>query len=96
MQISECVQNIMIHIYQVTSSFYCEVGLVFPFFTVGVAGADDKVITTYVRRRLENIESWTKFQHVARILELLESMWASGRTDWEALLRKLDWQISIT
>jgi transcriptional activator protein UGA3 len=94
-QMSDCVQNIMDHVYQVPLNISCEVGLVFPLFMAGVTCVDDKVKSAYIRSRLENIESWTNFKHIARARELLESLWASGRTDWEALLRKFDWQISL-
>ncbi|OBT69992.1 hypothetical protein VE03_00640 [Pseudogymnoascus sp. 23342-1-I1] len=95
MQMTECTQIIMRHIYQVPSNLSCEVGFVFPLFMVGVACADDDASVTYIRSRLNNIERWTKFQHVARIRELLEMLWASGHTDWEGLLRTLGWQISL-
>jgi hypothetical protein len=72
MHINECMQNIMGHIYQVPYDLSCEVGLVFPLFMVGVGCADDDATMSYIRRRLDNIERWTKFQHVARIRELLE------------------------
>jgi hypothetical protein len=94
-QMTECIQNIMEHVYQMPSNIACEVGLVFPLFMAGVNAADDEAKSTYIRSRLENIESWTKFEHVARARELLESLWASGRTDWEALVQKLDWNISL-
>ncbi|OBT74420.1 hypothetical protein VF21_06561 [Pseudogymnoascus sp. 05NY08] len=94
MQISECIQNIMGHLYQVPYDLSCEVGLVFPLFMVGV-GCEDDDTRTYIRRRLDNIERWTKFQHVVRIRELLELLWDSGQTDWEGLLRTLDLQISL-
>ncbi|KFY26676.1 hypothetical protein V493_03947 [Pseudogymnoascus sp. VKM F-4281 (FW-2241)] len=94
-EMSECMQNIMRYIYQVPSNLSCEVGFVFPLFMVGVACADDDATMTYIRRRLDNIERWTKFQHVARIRELLDLLWTSGQTDWEALLHTLDWQISL-
>lgn len=94
-QISDCVQNIMTHIYQVPSNFYCELGLVFPLFMAGIGGIDDKEKVSYIRTRLENIEHWSGFQHVVRIREILESLWATGRTDWEALVQKLGWRISL-
>lgn len=95
MQVTECTQIIMRHIYQVPSNLSCEVGFVFPLFMVGVGCGDDDATMTYIRSRLNNIERWTKFQHVARIRELLEMLWASGQTDWEALLHSLGWQISL-
>jgi hypothetical protein len=94
MQISECIQNIMGHLYQVPYDLSCEVGLVFPLFMVGV-GCEDDDTRTYIRRRLDNIERWTKFQHVVRIRELLEMLWDSGQTDWVGLLRTLGLQISL-
>jgi hypothetical protein len=95
-QTSECVQRIMSHVYQVPFNFSCEVGLIFPLFMAGVTWLEeDKAKTFYIRSRLENIEGWTKFQHVVRAREILECLWASGRTDWETLLHELDWQISL-
>lgn len=94
-QINECLQNCMKHIHQVPSNLSCEVGLVFPLFMAGVACADDDAKILYIRTRLENIESWTKFQHITRILEVIESLWASGQTDWESLLRDWDWHVSL-
>ena len=92
---SDCVQKIMDHVYQVPLNISCEIGLVFPLFMAGVTCMDDKAKSDYIRSRLENIESWTGFKHVARARELLESLWASGQTDWESLLHKFDWQISL-
>ncbi|RFU31612.1 hypothetical protein B7463_g4744, partial [Scytalidium lignicola] len=94
-QVSECVQSIMTHMYQVPPNLYCELGLVFPLFMAGIEGLDDKVKVSYIRNRLQNIESWTGFQHVSRVREVLESVWSTGWTDWETLLNTLDWQISL-
>lgn len=94
-QMSECIQTIMAHVYQVPLNIACELGLIFPLFMAGVNAADDKAISNYIRSRLENIESWTKFEHIARARELLELLWANCHTDWEAVAQKLDWNISL-
>ncbi|KAH8803574.1 fungal-specific transcription factor domain-containing protein [Xylogone sp. PMI_703] len=94
-QMSECVQDIMAHLYQVPQNLYCELGLIFPLFMAGIGGMNDTSTIDYIRNRLRSIESWTEFQHVARVREILELLWATGCTDWEALLQKLDWRISL-
>ncbi|KAL1886234.1 hypothetical protein Plec18167_000163 [Paecilomyces lecythidis] len=93
-RIAECVEGIIAHVSQVPLSFHCEVGLVFPLFMAGIADVDEGT-KAYVRNRLDNIYSWTKFEHITRIKEVLEALWSAGRTDWENLLRDLEWKISM-
>ncbi|KIX09807.1 uncharacterized protein Z518_00888 [Rhinocladiella mackenziei CBS 650.93] len=94
-QMRKCVQNIMDHSFQIPSNLYCEIGLLFPLFMTGVVAGDDKGNADYIRNRLDNIESWTKFKHVTRVRELLDSLWLTNRTDWETLLQEWDWHISL-
>ncbi|KAL2014077.1 hypothetical protein VTN00DRAFT_1602 [Thermoascus crustaceus] len=94
LRVSECVEGIITHVSQVPLSFHCEVGLVFPLFMAGIAGVDD-VTKTYIRNRLNNIFSWTRFEHITRVTELLELLWATGRTDWETMVRDLEWKVSL-
>lgn len=88
------MEGIITHVSQVPFSFHCEVGLVFPLFMAGIAGVDD-VTKTYIRNRLDNIFSWTRFEHITRVTELLELLWATGRTDWETMVRDLGWKVSL-
>lgn len=94
-QIRDCVQNILTCVSQIPFKLHCEVGLIFPLFMAGVAGANDSRTVDYVQNRLEFIENWTKFKHITRLRDLLRILWATGRTDWEDLLLELDWQISL-
>lgn len=93
-KMAECVESIMAHVSFIPLNFHCELGLVFPLFMIGIA--DHRSETTgYVWNRLDNIFNWTKFEHVLRARSLLETLWDTGRTDWEQVLQELGWQISI-
>lgn len=92
---AECVQRIFSHVSLVPLNLYCEIGLLFPLFMAGVGGGNDASTVHYIQTRLDYIETWTKFKHVGRVRELLQLLWDQGRTDWEVMLRELDWHISL-
>ncbi|OAX83814.1 hypothetical protein ACJ72_01815 [Emergomyces africanus] len=92
---AECIQRIFSHVSLVPLNLYCEMGLLFPLFMAGIGGANDASAIHYVRTRLDYIETWTKFKHVTRVRELLQQLWDQKRTDWEAMLRELDWHVSL-
>ncbi|KAL2370139.1 hypothetical protein BDBG_04826 [Blastomyces gilchristii SLH14081] len=91
----ECVQRIFSHVSLVPLNLYCEIGLLFPLFMAGIGGANDASAVHYIQNRLDYIETWTKFKHVTRTRELLQLLWDQKRTDWEVVLRELDWHISL-
>lgn len=93
--VQDCVENIIWHVSLVPLNRFCEFGLLFPLFMAGVGNENNASTQNYVQSRLQYIESWTKFKHVTRARELLQFLWSSGRTDWETMLRELDWQISL-
>ena len=95
LRMQDCVGRILHHVEQVPANLGLEIGLLFPLFMAGVGGCDDAETTRYVRDRLARIEAWTKFRHISRARELLEMLWDSGRTDWEAILQELDWTLSL-
>lgn len=92
---AECVQHIFSHVSLVPLNLYCEIGLLFPLFMAGVGGGNDASTVHYIQTRLDYIETWTKFKHVTRARELLQLLWDQGRTDWEVMLRELEWNISL-
>lgn len=95
LRMRDCVTQILHHVAQVRSNLCLEIGLLFPLFMAGVGGSDDAGSVEYVQERLTCIEAWTKFRHVARARELLQMLWDSGRTDWEAMLQELGWTLSL-
>ncbi|KAK2761683.1 hypothetical protein FQN54_001511 [Arachnomyces sp. PD_36] len=92
---AECVQHIFTHVSLVPMNLYCEIGLLFPLFMAGLGAGNDANTVQYIQTRLDYIETWTKFKHVRRARELLQLLWDQGRTDWEVMLRELDWHISL-
>ncbi|RMJ26001.1 C6 transcription factor [Aspergillus sp. HF37] len=95
LRMENCVQQILQRVSQVPSNLFCEIGLLFPLFMAGIGSRDDASKTQYIQNRLACIESWTKFKHVARARELLQLLWDKGRTDWEVMLRELNWNLSF-
>ncbi|KKZ67099.1 hypothetical protein EMCG_07209 [[Emmonsia] crescens] len=92
---ADCIQRIFSHVSLVPLNLYCEIGLLFPLFMAGIGGANDASAFHYIQTRLDYIETWTKFKHVTRARELLQLLWDQKRTDWEVMLRELDWHISL-
>lgn len=95
LRMQDCVSRILHHVAQVPANLCLEIALLFPLFMAGIGGSGDASTVEYVRDRLRGIEAWTKFRHVGRARELLEMLWDSGRTDWEAMLQELDWSLSL-
>lgn len=95
LRMADCVQQILQHVAQVPSNLFCEIGLLFPLFMAGIGSNGDAGTIKYIRNRLTCIETWTKFKHVARARELLQMLWDSERTDWEVMLRELNWNLSL-
>lgn len=95
LRMEDCVRQILHHVSQVPSNMFCEIGLLFPLFMAGIGRSDDAATTLYIRNRLTCIETWTNFKHVARVRELLQLLWDKGRTDWEVMLRELNWNLSL-
>lgn len=95
LRMQDCVSRILHHVAQIPSNLALEIGLLFPLFMTGIGAGDDAGTMEYVRGRLKGIETWTRFRHVARARELLQMLWDSGRTDWEAMLQELDWNLSL-
>ena len=91
----DCVRQILSHVSQVPSHLFCEIGLLFPLFMAGIGCGGDVGATRYIQNRLACIETWTRFKHVARLRELLGLLWQRGRTDWEVVLRELEWSLSF-
>ena len=94
-RISECVKELKSHLLRVPFDSYCEIGLAFPLFMAGLTAADESDCRDYVRDRLDHIQGWTGFKHTARARDLLEYLWAAGRTDWQTVLQEWDWKISL-
>lgn len=94
-RIQESVLQVLQHVSMIPSNIVCEIGLLFPLFMAGLAGGYDPETVDYVQSRYKYIEEWSKFKHVTRARELLEMLWAEERTDWEAKLEELQWQISL-
>ncbi|OJD17951.1 hypothetical protein AJ78_01982 [Emergomyces pasteurianus Ep9510] len=92
---AECIQRIFSHVSLVPLNLYCEIGLLFPLFMAGIGGTNDASALHYIQTRLDYIETWTKFKHVTRARELLQLLWDQKRTDWEVMLRELNWYISL-
>jgi hypothetical protein len=61
----------------------------------GLTAADESDCRDYVRDRLGHIQSWTGFKHTAGARDLLDYIWAVGRTDWQTMLQEWDWKISL-
>lgn len=95
LRMEDCVRQILQHVAEVPSHMFCEIGLLFPLFMAGIGINGDEAHRDYIEDRLLRIETWTKFRHVERARELLQLLWASERTDWEAMLRELDWNVSL-
>lgn len=95
LRMEDCVHQILQHVSQVPSNLFCEIGLLFPLFMAGIGSQGDPRMTYYIQYRLSCIESWTKFKHIARARELLQLLWDRGRTDWEVMLRELNWNLSF-
>ncbi|KAM0547294.1 hypothetical protein ACHAPJ_010429 [Fusarium lateritium] len=89
------VDKILQHVSQVPSNMFCEMGLLFPLFMAGIGSVGNHNTTKYIEDRLDCIESWTKFKHIARARELLCKLWNEGRTDWEVKLEELGWHMSL-
>lgn len=94
LRMEDCVQQILQHVSQVPSNLFCEIGLLFPLFMIGI-GSSDASTTQYIQNRLAFIENWTKFKHVRRARELLQLLRDEGRTDWEIMARELGWNVSL-
>lgn len=94
LRIEDCVRQILRHVSHVPSNLFCEIGLLFPLFMLGI-GSSDPSTTQYIQNRLTCIESWTKFKHIRRARELLQLLWDEGRTDWEIMTRELGWNLSL-
>jgi hypothetical protein len=95
LRMEDCVRQILQYVSQVPSNMFCEIGLLFPLFMAGIGSSDNASMTQYIQNRLTCIETWTKFKHVGRARELLQLLWDNGRTDWELILRELDWNLSF-
>lgn len=95
LRMEDCVRRILEHVSQVPSNLFCEIGLLFPLFMAGIGSSGDVSTTQYIQSRLTYIETWTKFKHVGKARELLQLLWAKGRTDWELMLRELGWNLSF-
>ncbi|KAJ5807964.1 fungal-specific transcription factor domain-containing protein [Penicillium riverlandense] len=95
LRMEDCVRQILHYVSQVPSNMFCEIGLLFPLFMAGIGSSDNASMIQYIQDRLTCIETWTKFKHVGRARELLQLLWDKGRTDWELMLRELDWNLSF-
>ena len=95
LRMEDCVQNILQHVSHVPSPLFCEMGLLFPLFMAGIGSSGNAEATRYIHDRLVCVEAWTKFKHVGRARELLLLLWGAGRTDWEVMLRELNWNLSL-
>ncbi|CAL5872804.1 uncharacterized protein PFLUO_LOCUS7073 [Penicillium psychrofluorescens] len=95
LRMEDCVRQILHHVSQVPSNLFCEIGLLFPLFMAGIGCGDNTSMIQYIQNRLTCIETWTRFKHVGRARDLLQLLWDNGRTDWELMLRELDWNLSF-
>lgn len=95
LRMEDCARQIIRHVSQVPSNLFCEIGLLFPLLMAGIGSGGDANTTQYIKNRLTCIETWTKFKHVGRARELLQLLWDKGRTDWEIMLKELNWNLSF-
>lgn len=95
LRMEDCVRQILQHVSEVPSDLFCEIGLLFPLFMAGIGSGGDAGMQQNIQSRLMHVETWTKFRHVTRARELLQLLWDKGRTDWETMLRELDWSLSL-
>lgn len=95
LRMADCVRDIIRHVSAIPSNLFCEMGLLFPLFMAGIGSMDDPSTTEYIHNRLKSIENWTKFKHVTRAREMLQLLRDKGRTDWEVMLREMNWNLSL-
>ncbi len=95
LRMADCVREIFRHVSLIPANLFCEMGLLFPLFMAGIGSMDDAETSQYIHNRLRSIENWTKFRHVTRAREMLQLLQEKGRTDWEVMLRELNWHLSL-